>query len=72
MSTEETQLLYICKRIMMRNHYYENDGYDSLLGKQLIEELKLTPDLLGDAQNYCDMERFAILSTLKPSGMMIY
>lgn len=72
MSNSETQLLYLAKRIMMKNSLYKNQNDIMLLTDEQLIVLNVSNALITAAVNYCDMERFAILSVLKPSSVMIY
>ena len=72
MSTQETQLLYLAKRIMLKNTLYQNAPYSSLITEEQLSHLNLDESLMQAAVSYCDMERLGILSVLKPSAVMIY
>lgn len=68
----ESKLLYIAKRLMIRNLLFENTEIESFVPLELLVDLNITDDLLEDAKAFCNMERFSILSILKPSAMMVY
>ena len=68
----ETKLMYFSKRVMLRNLMFENTPIDKLVSTELLTELKINDDVLAAAKNFCDMERFSILSILKPSSTMIF
>jgi HD-like signal output (HDOD) protein len=68
----ESKLLYLAKRLMIRNLLFENTEIESFVPLELLVGLNITDDLLEDAKAFCNMERFSILSILKPSAMMVY
>ena len=68
----ESKLLYIAKRLMIRNLLFENAEIESFVPLELLVDINITDDLLEDAKAFCNMERFSILSILKPSAMMVY
>ena len=68
----ESKLLYLAKRLMIRNLLFENTEIESFVPLELLLDLNITDDLLEDAKAFCNMERFSILSILKPSAMMVY
>ena len=72
LSNDETQLLFIAKRVMIKNSLYDNQPYSTFLTDQQLSHLNIDEKLLQAAVNYCDMERLGILSVLKPSAVMIY
>ncbi len=72
LSNDETQLLYLAKRVMIKNNLFNNQAYSAFLTEQQLSHLKVDEKLLQEAMNYCDMERLGILSVLKPSAAMIY
>lgn len=72
LATPETKLMYIAKRIMVRDIDFENTPIEALVSKELLADMRITDGLLYQAKEFCDLERFSILSILKPSAMMIY
>ncbi len=68
----ESQLLYLAKRIMVKQRVLKESHYDHLLAQQQLSELNIDPRLLDAAVNYCDVERLGILSLLNPTAAMIY
>ena len=72
LSNDETQLLYLAKRVMVKNSFFNSQPYSDFLTEQQLSHLKVDEKLLQEAVNYCDMERLGILSVLKPSAVMIY
>lgn len=70
--SDESKLLYIAKRLMIRNLMFENSPIENFVPLELLLDLNITDDLLADAKAFCNMERFSILSILKPSAMMLY
>ena len=71
-STIETQLLYLAKRVMIKNSLFPQQPYSALITEEQLDLLKIEERDLINAVNYCDMERLSILSVLKPSAAMIY
>lgn len=71
-STDETKLLYVAKRIMLLNHHNRLQQDDSFLSDSKMGEVNLQNDVIEAANNFCDMERLAILAILSPSAVMIY
>ena len=72
LTNEETQLLYVAKRIMIKNSLFNNEPYFTFLNSEQLKTLKVDEKLMQKAINYCDMERLGILSVLKPSAAMVY
>jgi len=68
----ESQLLFLAKRIMVKQRVLKESNYDHLLAQQQLSELNIDPRLLDAAVNYCDLERLGILSLLNPTAAMIY
>ncbi|WDE12358.1 HDOD domain-containing protein [Thalassomonas haliotis] len=68
-SSSETQLLYLSKRVMIRNSFYPEQPYSIVFSDDMIE---LDDQILDASVEYCDLERLGILSVLKPSSVMIY
>ncbi|WP_440874721.1 HDOD domain-containing protein [Thalassotalea sp. PLHSN55] len=72
LSTLETRLLYIAKRIAYLMHC--SDKYqlsDVLTAEQLASE-NITEQMVTSARHYCDMERLGILAILSPKAVIIY
>jgi len=72
LSSIETQLLYVSKRVMMKNSLFARQPYSFLLSETKLQSLGLSEEQLNSAINYCDMERLGILAVLNPSAAMIY
>jgi len=72
LSNEETQLLYLAKRVMIKNSLYKTKPYSSFITNEQLSSLNVDDELMQAAINYCDLERLGILSVLKPSAVMIY
>ncbi|WP_286271320.1 HDOD domain-containing protein [Thalassotalea hakodatensis] len=70
--TMETKLLFIAKRIMLMNHQCQQHEQTMILTEEKMQEMMLKADNVNAANNFCDMERLAILAILKPSAAMIY
>ncbi len=68
----ETQLLFIAKRMMLRNHQCKSHSQNSLLSEEKMAGLKIEQDVITVIDNFCDMERLGILAVLNPSAAMIY
>lgn len=72
LTNDETQLLYLAKRVMIKNSLFENIPYSTFVTTDQLSYLKVDEKVMEEAMNYCDMERLGILSVLKPSAAMIY
>ena len=70
--SDESKLLYTAKRVMLHNTLYPNSDIHKLLSEEQLNELNLTTDIIKQACEYVDLERFSILALLKPSSVMIY
>ncbi len=68
----ESKLLYISKRVMLRNLLFEDCTLEGFIQQELFDDMLITDELLEEATVYCATERFEILSVLKPSSVMIY
>ncbi|MCJ8294864.1 MAG: HDOD domain-containing protein [Colwellia sp.] len=70
----ETQLLYVAKRVMSKTQVFKGQSidYSDLLTKEQLELLCLDKDMLENAVNYCDLERFSLLTILNPGASMLY
>jgi len=66
----ETQLLYIVKRVMSKNHtFIDSDlDYTDLISTEQLELLYLETDVLDNAVNYCNLERLGLLAILNPNA----
>ena len=69
--TPESKLLYIAKRVMLRNLLFEDSSLDGFIHQSLFDEMNISEELLEQATVFCGMERFEILAILKPSSVMI-
>lgn len=65
---KEVQLLYIAKRVMLKNSRYTRESLEKLITSKELEKFNLKHDVITSAINYCDIERMAVLSILKPSA----
>lgn len=72
LTSPESQLLYLAKRVMMKNSIYDDEPYSALLEAEKFEPFVINDDLLQSAMSYCDLERLAILAILSPSAAMVY
>ncbi|WP_286233637.1 HDOD domain-containing protein [Thalassotalea sediminis] len=70
--TIETKLLFIAKRMMLLNHQCKQHDRDKVLSDAKMHEINLNASVIASANNFCDMERLAILAILNPSAAMIY
>ncbi len=70
-ATLETKLLYIAKRLALKNNTQTLGFNDVFSAKELAKE-NINEDLLAEAIAYCDMERLSILAILNPGAVMIY
>ena len=70
----ETQLLYVAKRVMSKTQVFKGQSldYSDLLTKEQLELLCLDKDMLENDVNYCDLERFSLLTILNPGASMLY
>lgn len=71
-TTVETQLLYLAKRLVANTYFFPKEHFSTLLSESFLEEIGAEQDLIKSSIKYCDMERLGILSVLKPSAAMIY
>jgi HD-like signal output (HDOD) protein len=72
LSSSESQLLYLAKRVMMKNSIYADDHYSAILDTEKFEHFAIDEELLKSAMSYCDLERLTILAILNPSAVMVY
>jgi HD-like signal output (HDOD) protein len=68
----ESQLLYIAKRIMIKQRVFKSDLLPPLLSDKQLKLVGVDNEVLREAVEYCDVERLGILSILNPSAAMIY
>ena len=70
----ETQLLYVAKRVMSKTQVFKGQSldYSDLLTKEQLALLCIDKDMLENAVNYCDLERFRLLTILNPGASMLY
>ncbi len=64
----ESTLLYITSRLAIINSHLGMYSKVNLLGKHLMEDLKLTMSDIDDALEFCNAEGMAIMSALKVTG----
>lgn len=72
LNKEDGRILYIAKRIMLRNNLYEGTPINHFLSDEMIEKYGITDNLLKEAVIYCGMERLNMLALLKPSSAMVF
>ena len=70
--TLESKLLYLSKRVMLLTHQCNRHKPSSLICAKILADLNITPKMIRAANNFCNIERFSILSTLSPSSAVIY
>jgi len=68
----ETQLLYIAKRIMTQQTFSKTKNQQQLVNELQLTSLSISDDMLRTAIDYCDLERLSILSVLSPTSVTIY
>lgn len=68
----EAKMLYLAKRVMLQNSFYNKTLIKDWISDAELQELGLDNDILKAAISYCDMERLSVLSILKPTAMIIY
>jgi len=68
----ETQLLYIAKRIMTQQTFVKTKNQQQLVNELKLTSLGISDDMLRTAIDYCDLERLSILSVLSPTSVTIY
>jgi len=68
----ETQLLYIAKRIMTQQTFAKTKNQQQLVNELQLTSLSINDDMLRTAIDYCDLERLSILSVLSPTSVTIY
>ncbi|REL37492.1 HDOD domain-containing protein [Thalassotalea euphylliae] len=71
-ASDETKLLYLAKRLMWHNSHFPKESLDKFIAAEQLEAFTVDKELVRAAVNYCDLERLAVLSVLKPSSLMIY
>ncbi|WP_206483350.1 HDOD domain-containing protein [Thalassotalea sp. G2M2-11] len=71
-ATTDTKLLYIAKRMMLANHHEQKLSVEQLLPAEKLAEIAVSSEIFERANDFCDMERLAILAVLNPSAAMIY
>lgn len=72
LNKDDGRILYIAKRIMLRNNLYDNMPIENFLSHELISDFEITDHFLKEADIYCGMERLNMLSILKPSAAVIF
>lgn len=70
--TLESKLLYLSKRVMLLTHQCRRHKPSSLISSSILEDLNITPKMIRAANDFCNIERFSILSILSPSSSVIY
>lgn len=70
----ETQLLYVAKRVMVRNDVFngQNLGYDAFIPQSQLDSLSIDKKMLDSASEYCELERLSLLSILNPGAAMLF
>lgn len=72
LSTLETKLLYVSKRLAFIHGGTATSGFNDVVEQAKLESCHITEDVYKEAADYCDMERLGILSILSPSAATIY
>lgn len=67
----ESKLLYIAKRVMLRNLFFDDYSLEGFIKQDLFDDMNINDDLLEEAAVYCATERFEILNVLRPSSLTI-
>lgn len=70
--TIESKLLYLSKRVMLLTYQCNRHKPSSLICTNILTDLKITPKMIRAANDFCNIERFSILSTLSPASAVIY
>jgi HD-like signal output (HDOD) protein len=70
--SDEGKLLYIAKRVMIKNTYFAEMDISRLVAEEELSQLNLSANIIEEAGDYVDLERFTVLAMLKPSSVMIY
>lgn len=68
----ETQLLYISKRLMTQQSFFESKNQQQLISELQLNSLGINEEMLSTALDYCDLERLSILAVLNPTAVTIY
>lgn len=69
--TDETKLLYVAKRIMLSNHH-SHFNVEDLADEAKLQELQIDTQMIKAVNEFCDLERLAILAILSPGAVTIY
>ncbi|GLX79111.1 HD family phosphohydrolase [Thalassotalea insulae] len=68
----ETKLLFCAKRMMLMNHQCKGFSFTKVLSADKLKALGVNESVIRSANDFCDMERLAILAVLNPSAAMVY
>lgn len=70
----ETQLLFVAKRAMCRNHMFkgQNLSYNDLITEEQLTSLSIDKKMLDRSAEYCEVERLSLLAILNPDGAMLF
>jgi len=71
-ATVEAKLLYLSKRVMLLNYQCKKHKPSSLISKEILDDLKVSPKMVVAANHFCNTERLNILSILSPGSSCIY
>lgn len=72
LSTLETKLLYLSKRIAFKNSSNLEMPLSYFASKEKFASCHVSEELVEASMSYCDLERLGILAILNPSSAMIY
>jgi HD-like signal output (HDOD) protein len=72
LSTLETKLLYLSKRIAFKNSVNLDMPVSYFASDEKFESCQVSEELVEASIAYCDLERLGILAILNPSSAMIY
>jgi hypothetical protein len=57
---------------MIKNTYFAEMDISRLVAEEELSQLNLSANIIEEAGDYVDLERFTVLAMLKPSSVMIY
>ena len=60
----EARLLYLAKRVMLHNNYFQDQSINQLLSKEFLSAVNITQDTIDNANEYCTQERLSMMSLL--------
>ena len=65
---KDTQLLYLAKRIMLKNTMYQKTPLSTLITDEQLAEFEFDNNFVDSAMTYCNSERLSILAILNPGS----